>query len=236
MINLLYKDRFPINDYIQITIPTVGDVLDNEEEYYSQLSILTSMPIDMMVQLDDIGVDFSTISEYDLFIILFPGLKERDTSLIFGDLDLSKFEMAEDMKTGMAVLLDRKHDIVIDRPVQAKIANVLRNIHGLTKDTRRPGNDAAKKYMLERARIKLQRSRSRERQSQLEPLIVSLVNTNEFKYNFEQVRGLSIYQFNESVRQVLHKVDYDKRMIGVYSGCIDAKGLSPDELTWLKIK
>ena len=234
MTSPLYKDRIQIKEKLEIMIPTVGDVLENEEEYYTELSMLTAMPIDMMVQLDDIGIDFTTISDYDLFLILLPGLKEKDTSLIFGDLDIGKFEHAEDIETHSAVLLDRENDIVIDKPTQAKIATVLRKIHGLEKDNRRPGNDAAKRYMIDRARLKQNRLKNREKTSQIEPLIVSLVNTCEFKYDFEGTRELSIYQFNESVRQILHKIDYDNRMVGVYSGCIDAKNLSQEDLTWIK--
>lgn len=52
-INLLYKNEYAINDKIHIIIPTVGEILDNEDDYYTIVSILTAMPIDFMVQLDD---------------------------------------------------------------------------------------------------------------------------------------------------------------------------------------
>ena len=60
-----------------------------------------------------------------------------------------------------------------------------------------------------------------------------MVNTKEFKYDFESVRNLTIFQFNDSVQQIINKVDYDNRMIGVYSGTINAKDLSQDDLNWL---
>ena len=82
--NLLYKTEYKINEFIQVRIPTVGDVLDHEDDYYSMVSMLTAMPIDMMVQLDDIGIDFTKINEYELFILMFNALRGKDTSLIFG--------------------------------------------------------------------------------------------------------------------------------------------------------
>lgn len=87
-INLLYKHEYAINDKIKILIPTIGEILDKEDEYYSLVSLLTAMPIDLMAQLDDIGIDFTQINEYELFLILFEGIKSQDASLIFGDLDL----------------------------------------------------------------------------------------------------------------------------------------------------
>lgn len=235
-LNLLYRTDYAINDKIHIVIPTVGDILDHEDDYYGLISILTAMPIDLMVQLDDVGIDFTTINEYELFIILFNGIKTQDTHLVFGDLDLSKFQIASNEQNGQIVLVDKENDIVIDRAIQGKIAAALRKIHHLEKNLRKPGNEEAKKFMLKRAREKQRRMRNRTTTSQLESLIVAMVNTEQYKYGFEGTRELSIYQFNESVRQVIKKIDYDNRMYGVYSGTINAKELSKDDLTWLSNK
>lgn len=77
-LNLLYKQEYAINEHIRIQIPTVGEVLDNEDDYYTMVTMLTAMPVDMMVQLDDIGVDFTAINEYELFLILFNALKDKE--------------------------------------------------------------------------------------------------------------------------------------------------------------
>ena len=231
-LNLLYQKQYAINDSIHIIIPTVGQIIDNEDAYYGMVSILTAMPIDFLAQLDDAGIDFDSINEYELFLLMFTGLKTQDTSLIFGDLDLTKFKMAVNEENDTVVLLDKENDIVIDRAIHGQIAAVLRKIHHLEKNNRKPANQEAKEYMLKRAREKMRR-KSRKEDSQLESLIIAMVNTEQYKYDFEGTKELSIYQFNESVRQVIKKVDYDKRMIGVYAGTIDAKELSQDDLNWL---
>lgn len=235
-INLLYKDRYPINDRISIVIPTVGEILEDEDGYYGLVSILTAMPIDMMVQLDDLGVDFTEINEYELFLLYFKALASMDTSLVFGDLDLSRFSPAVSEENGTIVLLDTENDIVIDRNIHAMIADALREIHHMKKDVRKPYNKEAKDYLIERARKKQKRKRKQKQRSQLESLIVALVNAGEFKYDYASVRTLSIYQFNESVQQIVQKVNYDNTMRGVYAGTVDPKKLSQDDLTWLKHK
>lgn len=234
--NFLYKKQIAINDSISIVVPTVGEIIDNEDAYYGLVSMLTAMPIDLMVQLDDAGIDFTTLNEWELFLLLFGGIKSQDTHQIFGDLDLSKFKMAVNEQNGTIILLDDEHDIRIDRAIQAQIANVLRKIHHLEKNTRKPANEEAKKFMIERARAKQRRNRNRKEDSQLETLIIAMVNTEQYKYDFESTRGLSIFQFNESVRQIINKVDYEHRMYGVYTGTINAKELSQDEMNWLKHK
>lgn len=235
-LSLLYRDTCKISDDISIVIPSVRDVIEDEENYYSLVSMITSMPIDMMVALDDIGIDFSTINEYDLFLLLFNAIRSRDTRLIFGDLDLSKFVLAEHKESGMTVLLDPESGARFDRIVHGKAASVLRTIHHLEKNTKRPGNEAAREYMIRRAREKQSRRKNKERGSQLEPLIISMVNTEQFKYDYESVLDLSIYQFNQSVRQIIKKIDYDNRMHGVYAGTIDASKLGAKELSWLHEK
>ena len=232
-INLLYKRSYPINNKISIVIPTVGEILDDEDGYYSLLSTFTAAPIDMMVQLDDAGIDFTQINDFELFMILFNAIKDEDTSLILGDLNLSDFVFATNEQNGQLVLYNPEDDIVIDRAIHQKIAVTLRTIHHIKRDRRKPGNKEAKEYMLERARIKMRRNKNKQTDSQIERLIVALVNTEQFKYDYDSVRSLSIYQFNESVQQIIHKVDYEHRMHGVYAGTVDTKKMSQEDFNWL---
>lgn len=231
--SILYKSFIKINDKIKIVVPTLKEVLENEEDYYGLVSALTAMPIDMMVQLDDAGIDFTEINEYQLFQLLFMGLQSQDTSLIFGDLDISKFELSVNPENQEVIFYDAENDIVIDRAIHGEIADALRKINHLEKNIRKPGNEEAKDYLIKRERRKQLRRRNKPRTSQLEPLIVALVNTTEFKYDFESVKNLTIYQFNSSVKQVIKRIEYGNRMFGIYSGSIDPKNINKDELTWI---
>lgn len=231
--NLLYKREYAINDSIKIHIPSVGEIIDCEDNYYGLISVLTAMPIDMMVQLDDAKIDFTTIDEYELFLLIFPTLRTQDTKLVFGDLDLSKFNIAISEQNGNILLRDEENGIDIDRAIHGQIAGVLRLIHHLEKNRRKPANPEAKEFMLKRARDKIRRHANRTEDSQLESLIIAMVNTEQYKYDFEGTKELSIYQFNESVRQIIKKVDYDNRMHGIYAGTINVKELSQDDLNWL---
>ena len=231
-VNLLYQDSYRINDAIQIRIPTVGEILKNEDEYYNIVGLLTAMPIDMMVQLDDAGIDFTTINEFDLFMMTFQSLKRTDTSMVFVDLDLTGFQPVINVQNNQLMLGDTKTGVKIDRAIQGQISFILRKIHGLEKNLHVPANKEAKEYMLERARVKAKR-RKRMTESNLERDIVALVNTSEFPYNYQSVQDLTIYQFNLSLRQVIKKIDYDNRMHGVYSGTVNAKELRQEDLTWL---
>lgn len=232
-LNLLYKNNVPITNKISIYVPTVREVLEDEDAYYGLISMFTAMPIDMMVQLDDVGIDFTEIDEWQLFVILFPAIQKMDTHLLFKDLDLSKFGLCVHKKTDKIVLRDEENDITIDFALHGQIAATLRHLHHLTKDRRKPANESAKSYMLERARLKAKRRRRKTDISHIEELIIAMVNTSQYKYNFEETLDLTIYQFNESVRQVVRKDGYDHRMNGIYAGTVDAKKINKQDLNWL---
>ena len=160
-LNFLYKRKYAINDYISVEIPTVGEIIDDEDSYYNLVSILTSSPYDFMVQLDDANIDFTSINDYELFLLLFAQLKKKDTHLVFGDLDLSRFVFDENSQNGQVFLKDKSTGAKIDRAIYTQIANVLRKIHHLEKNRRKPANEEAKQYLLERARKKMKRKNKR---------------------------------------------------------------------------
>lgn len=217
-------------------VPTVGQILEDENEYFNIVTSITATPYDFMVQLDDLGIDFTSISDYELFLLLFSGLQDTDTRLVFGNLDLSKFHTAINQQNGTVVLIDEENDIMIDRAIHDHICKIIRKINHIEKPTRTPANGEAKKYMIERARIKQKRAVKKEKRSQLEDEIIALVNTEQYKYDYESTLGLTIYQFNASVRQIIRKINYDNTMIGCYAGTVNIKELSQDDLNWLSTK
>ena len=234
--NLLFSDCYRINDFIKVVIPTVGEVLRAEDGYYSMISAIVATPYDMMVQLDDVGIEYTTIDDYDLFLMTIKALQEQDTSLIFGDLNLRAFKPAVNEKSQTLVLYDADSGTIIDRAIHFEICQAIRQIHHLKRNYKKPGNKEALNFMLRRARDKMRRQKKKVTSSQLEELIVALVNTEQFGYGFEDVKTLTIYQFNESVHQIVKKIDFDNKMNGIYSGTVSAKDLNPAELNWLTNK
>lgn len=236
-LHLLYEREYRISDQIRIRIPTVGEVLRNEDEYYELVSMLTAVPYDMMVELDDAGIDFTQINDYELFLMLWNSVRENaHADLIFGELDIGRMELMRNRENGLIALVDKDSGAIIDKGIYSQIAATLRKINWLKRTTKKPGNEEAKTYLLERARIKAKRRKGRVTDSPLEGLIIALVNTEQFKYGYTEVLDMSLYQFNASLHQVTKKVDYDNIMHGVYSGTVKVSDISQDKLNWLSQK
>lgn len=235
MANLLFATEIPINEKISIHIPTLGEVYDNEENYFAVVSTIIATPYDMMVQLDDAHIDFTKITDFQLFLMLIGHLRELDTSLVFGSLDFSKFNVVINEVNNEYMLEDPETGIRIDRAIHGLICKHLREILNIPKNNKRPGNEEARRYLLERERQKLRRKPRKPPESQLEKYIVALVNTEQFPYDYTSVRGVTIYQFYASLAQIAHKIQFDHLMAGYYAGTIKGDSLHAKDKTWIKL-
>lgn len=231
--SLLYARSYSIAEGITLNVPTIGEILNDEETYNSLIASFVSTPYDAMVQLDDAKIDFSTIDDYELFCLTFPSLQKSDTAILFSGLDFTNFRCDMDNKTKSLCFINDKDNIIIDRTAYFRIAYWLRKINFLERNNKKPANDEAKKYMIERARIKQERAKRKGFQSQLEDLIIALVNTKEYKYNYEESLGLTIYQFKASMHQIVKKINFDNTMIGCYAGTVNIEKLDQNDLNWL---
>jgi len=62
---------YVINENIQVRHPTLGEICDfGESEYYSMATALTCNPSAYKVALYDMGFDFTTLGEFDFFIMM----------------------------------------------------------------------------------------------------------------------------------------------------------------------
>lgn len=234
--NLLKVRNYKVNDKISVYVPTVDEIFDfGDQKYYSIVQTLVATPFDLMVELDDIGIDYETITDYQLFILMMESIavNEDDTSILFGDLNLKGFQEAVNPQNGEKVLWSKDNDIVIDQMIALEICNAIRKIHFWEAPIGRAGNAEAKRYLIERNRKKKKRLAKKPYKSFLESMIISLVNTEEFPYNYETVMELSVYKLNASWRQIQKKKHWEQTMNGVYFGTVDTTKINLEKINWL---
>ena len=70
----LYRgDDYVINDKIVIRQPLIGEIVDyGEKQYFRMIQGLCSTPSDMMVELTEMGYDFVTMDDFELFKMISP--------------------------------------------------------------------------------------------------------------------------------------------------------------------
>lgn len=239
MASKLYARNHDIGGGISVYVPTVGEVIDNEKAYFDAVFSIISTPYDVMVQLDDAGIDFSRITDYDLFTLMFQKTKTLDTSLIFGDLDLSGFDIQQNTENGDIVIRNDEYDMAFDIVIHDRLCRCLRDMLNIEKVDKKPGNEEAKQYMIDTARRKMKRrlrKRNERDESMLEPYIVALVNHEGCPYDYNTIRDITIYQFYSSLKQINHKTNYENVMSGYYAGTIKKEDLKMSDRTWIRIE
>lgn len=225
-----------IKDGIIVHNPTLGEICDyGEADYWSMIYFLTSVGADLKFQLFDLGIDYTIISDFELFYrILCCGFDQVKTSIIFGDLDLTRFKLCERTDTGDILMYDSESNLIIDEYTYLIIADVLRKMHGLKRNNELPGNEATKQILIDEAREKYETNKNKEYHSQLKNLISAMVNSEGFKYNHTEVWDMPIAAFMDSVKRISKIKNAELLLQSGYSGYgINLKEVSDKQLDWL---
>lgn len=249
-----------IRDWFTIRIPTLGEYKEGKQsvEIECLVSLFTATPSAYMIELDDIGIDFTKMKDYELFLRQFysmfvlpyktnqmvdSGQLEPDkrmgiidSSALFPNTNFYEYLIIE--KNNKKIICDRQGKLIIDEFIYMQTSSAICEIFNIKKYVRKPANDIAKQFILERERDKAQRAKTRksnEFQNKLDGEIVALVCHPGFGYNFETVKELTVYDFNVCVRQIVKKEQYDNYMLGAYGGfgTIKLDKIAEDKLNWL---
>ena len=82
-VSLLDKHKFVVNNQITVHIPTIKEIRGDspilfgtdkdEADFYSLVNLFSATSSDIMVELDEMGIDFTTWSDFTTFLMLFGG-------------------------------------------------------------------------------------------------------------------------------------------------------------------
>jgi len=221
---------------ITIHQPTLDEICDyGERAYWSMIYTLTSTGADLKFQLYSMGVDYTAIDDFTLFYsLLAPSCSQTKTSIITGDLDLTKCELSQKEGSEEIVMYDFEKHILIDQQIYQKFAEILRNIHGLKRNAQLPANEATKQILIEDAKEEYERAKETPYVSQLKNLVSAMINCPGFKYDHAHVWDMKINAFLDSVKRISKIKSADMLLQSGYSGFgINLKEIPEKQLNWL---
>ena len=282
-------EDFVISKHIILHQATLNEICDyGERDYYSMIYNFTATPQSLKVQLWDMGIDYTEITPYQLFYqLLYKMYSQEKTSIIFGDLDFSKFQVMQ-RKDDESILLyqevpvgdiynleyefvyhfsnlldasrfvgcevdelieelsksNRYNDfifanvqfepVIIDEYTYNMIVDYICKSHFIERDLKRPANNSTKMVLIEDARDEIERNKNKEYHSQLKNLISSMINSEGFKYNHDQVWDMKINAFMDSVKRIGKIKNADLLLQSGYSGFgVNLKEIDNKQLDWL---
>lgn len=199
------------------------------------LYTLTAVGADMKFQLFDMGIDYTTISDFQLFYgLLCRSFSREQTAILLGDLDFTRFQIYQKKDSEDIIMYDGEANIEIDEYTYLVIADVLRSMHGLKRNAQLPANESTRQILIEDAREEYLRNKNSEYHSQLKNMVSAMINCDGFKYNHNEVWNMKINAFVDSVKRISKMKNADLLLQSGYSGFgVNLKEISNKQLDWL---
>lgn len=242
-------DSIKINDYITVHQPTLREIVDfGAGEFMKTVHTLCSIPSDMKSFLyDDLHIDYSKISDFEYFGLISRPLTSNDTKLLFGEeLDFSKMKYAtvkSENKSYIGIPIIENDELidfikVMDEETYDILMKHLRGMFNITPKVEKYANSFTMKVLLKKSRQKREQSKFKKDDGAIfMPLIITLVNTEEFKYGYNEVYDLTITQFMASAEQVPHKKYAESLINASMSGFVDMSKMKnrKEAMNWMYI-
>lgn len=240
-LQMFFGEDYTISDGIVVHQPSIGDILEfGEKKFYSMLNPFITNPTSLRVILWQSGVDWTTISDYELFWRLIMQIKPTpsETFLIFGDLDFSNFnlykrerdvdgEFVEDL-----VLYNEEQQVEIDEDVYRHLSCYLRTMFNIFPKVEKAKGKTTKQWMIEED---IEKEKVQEPiESNLLPMISFCLNHPGFKYKKSELKDMGIVEFNDSVQRLLIYESTNSLMKGMYSGFVDTSKIDKKEFNFMR--
>jgi hypothetical protein len=232
-LSLYFGESYKINDYIAIKLPNIGEIVRyGEREYYSMVQTITAIPSDMKSQLWDMGLDWTQITDFQLFMMLAPTLPQSKTKIIFGDIDFQAMRPFENNTNDTVVLANPNTGAIIDELAYGKITSYLCAAHGFTKKVEKAANEFTKKFMIEEDRQKIQYNAKQPYKSFLRQ-IVSAVKCR-MGYSLDYIKNMGLYELTDDLARLNIIVQSDALLKGSYSGMVDTSKIPKKNFDWTR--
>jgi hypothetical protein len=256
----------PITNYVSFKHPTIQEVLEldkehlglhSEEYYYSMIGIFLTDPYQFMVYLDDKGIDYETVTPYQVFVMRFKDRmkiyeeyhkynpNEDIKEAILNDIYFRTFKFFFGVeKIAIAQLSETETAVVsgdlflFDEESYNYIFDFIKSMNGIPEiDKIYPEDEWAKQILIEdeRERLKKQAKKADEDNSNKDRLgnLISAVtwacNGGVTPFNRNQ---LHMYDLIDGLHRTNKLLNYNHTTTGIYSGCVDQKKINLKELHW----
>ena len=240
-LQMFFGEDYKVADGIVISQPTIGDIMTFGEEKFNQvLNPFVINPTSIRVVLWQQGQDWTKMSDYELFyqLILQMKLTPAETSIIFGELDFTKFELYKRQKevdgneVADIVLINQEQGVLIDEEIYNHMSAYLRTMFNIFPKVEKARDKTTKQWMIE-GDIMNSKSQT-EKKSNLLSMISFCLNHPGFKYKKSELKDLGIVEFYDSVQRLLVYESTSSLMKGMYSGFVDTSKIEKKEFDFMR--
>lgn len=264
---LLSGENLVINENIFVKHPTVqdiwnlGDKINCDKAYSLILSNILCDPYDYMVMLDDCGIDYETVTAFDVFVLkwkqmletyiknkeIFDGfnynpLSEMVYSLNFF-LNSESFQLLKyEAKDEYYLKNPYSDNYIITKDTFNYIVEFVAQINNISnKDRIKPKNEFAKQVLIEDKREELNRLlKKKDNETEKEKsgsFIAQYVKAacfaGENGINIFNVKKVKLYPLIMACKKHNDLMGYNFLMSAIYGGTIDSKKIKTEDFNWM---
>lgn len=243
------------DDILFLHQPTLNEITEalgenGDSEFYNALWLMCSAAYDMPSVLYDMKKNFMKVSDWEFFRMMAPTTNPEILSMILKESDGSGFsffnfrEYERELNGVKDIVLYRPSyededgniipEMLIDEQFYLKMIPTIQEMIGFTHKGKKAGNRHTLKLLIDldkKDRAKTARKKD-SNESSIFNMVVSLVNTEECKYNYETIFDLTIYQLLKSYQQIQGKKAAMALLQGSCSGFVDTSKIAKEDMSW----
>ncbi len=187
--------------------------------------------------LYDAKIDFMKISEWEFFSGFMRMMNPKYTAMIFGDLNFQEFVEApymDEQEEKMKMAFMRESDgFMLTEEMYHQFIPYVRQMINFHHKGKKAGNIATKKLLIMEDRKDREKNKNKPYESILFDAIISLVNTEEFQYDYKTIYDLTIFQLMKSFVQIQGKKAAENLSRGAMSGFMDTSKIPKEDFSWI---
>lgn len=236
-----------VDGSITIYPPTIGDVVDyGEKEWYANLSPLISNTTTYRYPLSLQGIDWTQLSDFELFCSCLYNQPEPEFNQILFHQDLSEFSLhyreiegEEGEIKHIPVLYNEETETEINEQVYFHISQYLRKCFHNEPKEQMTTQEALKKVWLRKDATDIHNAKWREKnglneENVLMNLISSCINHPGFSYKINELSELPMFAFMDSVARLQLYESTIALLHGSYSGMCDMSKIDKENFNFMR--
>lgn len=243
-LKMYFREPYVIKDNdtessITVYQPTIGDIVClGESCFYQTLNLFTCNTTTYRLPLWQAGKDWNIVSDFELFCMLYYEIDQKASSLLFGDLDFSKFvpykKVLNDKET--IILWDEESQIEINENIYNHFSQYIRNVFNIFPEEKITKDPVMKRWFIQKDQRQLQIRLEQDKKESysLQPVISACVNHPGFKYKLQELKDVGVCEFFDSVKRLQIYESSTALMKGIYSGFVNSKDINPENYNFMR--
>lgn len=244
-LKLLFGDPLVIDEdgvrgTVTVKSPTIGDIIQiGESRFYSNLSILVGNTTQFRLMLWEAGIDWNTITDFQMFVLMYKQLDSDVVNLLFDNIDFQSFDVyARTNEDGIeeTFLYDENTDTEITELVYQYFHQYLQNVFNMKPERELTPDRMLKEAWIRKDRIELKQKQKKGENTSFSfvPMISSYINHPATKHTLQELREIGVAEFFDSLKRIQLYEHATAVLKGMYSGFVNSKDIDPSTYDFMK--